>query len=135
MEGPLELAEGDGQAGESDVAFRARIAQALGLGGEVRGHGGQEIGLVEIECLTELKFEGARSAGGAGKSELEEGGGLAVKVESLRGGYENKACLGGGGFKRRDKRRFEFSGHVRGILDSSVGAQSFYGNGAGGCGR
>ncbi len=49
MKGPLELAEGDGQSAERDVALGARIAQALCLRGKVRGHLGQQVRLVEVE--------------------------------------------------------------------------------------
>ena len=63
---PLELAEGDGQAGQGDVALGARIAQPLGLAGQVGGHGRQQVRLVELEGLAQLKPEGAsgRSAPG-----------------------------------------------------------------------
>ena len=62
VEGPLELAVGQGQAVEGDVAVGARVAQALGLGGEMRGHLREQIGLVEVEVVGQLKLE--RAAGG-----------------------------------------------------------------------
>ena len=95
VKGPLELAEGDGQAGERDVALGARIAQALGLGGEVGGHRGQQVGLVEVEALAQFELERAAGWLVAGKAELEDGGGLAVEVGALGDGDENQAGLVG----------------------------------------
>ena len=56
---PLELAEGEGQSAEGDVALGPRIAQALGFAGKVRGHLGQQIRLVEVEGLAQFELERA----------------------------------------------------------------------------
>ena len=111
MEGPLELPEGHRQPAQGDVALGPRIAQALGLGGQMSLHLGQQIRLVKVEGLAQ--FEPERAAGGCGcrKAELEDGGGPAVKVSALGGGDQNQAGFGGGRFKRSDQRRFQIGGH------------------------
>ena len=65
MEGPLELAEGDRQTGQGDVALGAGIAQALGLGGQVGRHRRQQVRLVKVEGLAQLQLErcGLRTPG------------------------------------------------------------------------
>ena len=55
VEGPLELAEGNGQSAERHVALRARIAQTLGLAGQVGCDGGQQLGFVEVEALSSAR--------------------------------------------------------------------------------
>jgi len=56
MKRPLKFAEGNRQAGQSDVALGARIAQALGFRGQMRCHLGQQIRLIELESFTQLEF-------------------------------------------------------------------------------
>ena len=67
VEGPLEFAEGEGQATEGDVAVGARVAEALGFGFEVSRHLGEQIRSIEVEGLGEFQLEPAFVV--AGKSE------------------------------------------------------------------
>ena len=96
VKGPLKSAEGEGQSAEGDVAVGTRIAQPLGFAGQVRGHFGQQIRFIEVEGVTQFELE--RAAGGfvAGQAELEDSGGLAVKIGALFDGDENQAGLCGG---------------------------------------
>ena len=107
MKGPLEISEGQGQTAEGDVAIGARIAQPLGFAGEVRGHLGQQIRLIEVEGVAQLELERAAKGLVAGQAELEDGGGMAVKVGALLDGDEDQAGLGGG--RLQAKRRAKFS--------------------------
>jgi hypothetical protein len=65
---------------------------------KVGRHRRQQIWLVKIELLAQFQPQRTRAASDAGKSKLENGSRLAVEVGTLRGGYEHKAGLGGGGF-------------------------------------
>ncbi len=62
-----EIAEGQGQAAEGDVAIGARIAQALGFAGQVGGHFRQQIRLVEVEGFAQLKLERAADGSSPGR--------------------------------------------------------------------
>src|ERR1700739_2871838 len=59
VEGPLEAAEADRQASQRDVDVRARILETAGLFAAGRCHLGEQVGLVEVEGLAQLKNESA----------------------------------------------------------------------------
>jgi len=80
VEGPLELAEGQGQATERDVALGTGIAQAPGFAGQMGRHSGQQVGLVEFKTLAQLQLERAAGKSWVRRAELEDCRGLAMKV-------------------------------------------------------
>ena len=99
MEGPLEFSEGEGQSAKGNVAVGARVAQTLGLGGQVRDHCGQQVRIpsqrrgpgagnsgVEVESLAQ--FESQAAIIQARKTKLKDLRGLTVEVGGLGGGDE-----------------------------------------------
>ena len=68
VEGPLEFAEGEGQAAEGDVALGARVAQALRFGSEVRRHCGSKSGLSKSKASLSSSCR-RRSSGREGRVE------------------------------------------------------------------
>ena len=115
MKRPLEFAEGERKSAEGDIAIGPRIAQALGLAGQVGRHFRQQVRLIEIECVAQFEAERAADDVVAGNAEFEDGGRLAVKIGALFNRDENQAGLLGGGFDGCDERSFQIGGHS-GIL-------------------
>ena len=113
VKGPAEISEGEGQAAEGDVAIGARIAQALGFAGQVRGHFGQQIGFIKVEGSLNSSLSVRPRASSPGRPSSKTAVGWPLKVGALRDGDEDEAGLGGGRFERRDERGFEIRGHAR----------------------
>ena len=108
------MPEGDGQSAQRHVALGPRIAQALGLAGQMGRHRRQQVRLVEFEALAQFQLERTAGSFGVRQAELEDSRWLAVKVAALGGGDQNKAGLRGGGFKRGDKVGFQIQRSLRG---------------------
>jgi len=90
---PLELAESHRQTAQRDVALGARIAQPLGLGGQMRRHRGQQVWLVEAEGLVQLQAKRAAGKLRVRQAKLEDRCGLAMEVAALGGGNQHQDPL------------------------------------------
>jgi hypothetical protein len=112
VKGPLELAEGDGQAGEGHVALGARIAQALGFcAARCAVSVGSRSGLSNSKPAVSSSLRVRPEASAPGKADLEDSGGLAVEVCAFTGGGKDEASLRGGGLNRTGERGFCGDGH------------------------
>ena len=84
--------------------------------GQVRRHRGQQVRLVEFECLAQLKLKPPAgklrvSQAHASQAQLEDRRGLAVEVAARGGGEQNQAGLRGSGFQRSHESGFQIDGH------------------------
>ena len=72
----------------------------------MRGYCWQQLRLVEIESLAQLKLEAAARKFTLRKTKLKNPRWLRVEVAAFSNRLENQAGLGGGGLKRRDETGF-----------------------------
>ena len=89
---------------EAEFAIGAEVSCSDGFCGKVSSYFREELGLVEVECLSQFELQAAIVE--TGQAELEELGRLTIEVGALYCGNKLEASLRGGCFNRSDEIGF-----------------------------